>query len=165
MGPKLKLVSLCPIVAFGRKWGSFFGTKNPFFWHMGRSFPSAWGPFWHLRIYCATFCFRVKPVFARGPVRRAKKSSPTPLGGHRLPVTALALSARRPFKSWIKCRTATLQVNAKPVFTASTGRIAPLSRRNRRTWQPWQPCHRNGLLSFQSTPSSTVRKMGSAVSL
>ena len=42
---------------------------------------------------CATFRFRVTPVFVRGPVRRAKKSSPTPLWGHRLPVTALALSA------------------------------------------------------------------------
>ena len=29
--------------------------------------------------------------------RRTKKSSPTPLWGHHLPVTALALSARRPF--------------------------------------------------------------------
>ena len=33
-------------------------------------------------------------VFVRGPIRRAKKSSPTPLWGHRLPVTTLALSAR-----------------------------------------------------------------------
>ena len=30
----------------------------------------------------------------REPGRRSKKSSPTPLWGHRLPVTALALSAR-----------------------------------------------------------------------
>ena len=29
-------------------------------------------------------------VFVREPIRRAKKSSPTPLWGHRLPVTTLA---------------------------------------------------------------------------
>ena len=29
--------------------------------------------------------------YGDGPIRRAKKSSPTPLWGHRLPVTALAL--------------------------------------------------------------------------
>ena len=36
------------------------------------------------------FCFRVTAVFVRGHVRPTKKSSLTPLGGHRL-----ALSARR----------------------------------------------------------------------
>ena len=88
-------------------FGLFFCPKNPdfcpkirfFIWDrvflaQGRAYPSAWGPLWHLRIYCATFRFRVTPVFVRGPVRRAKKSSPTPLWGHRLPVTVLALSAR-----------------------------------------------------------------------
>ena len=43
------------------------------------------------------FLFPSYAVFVRGPVQRAKKSYPTPLWGHRLPVTALALSARRPF--------------------------------------------------------------------
>ena len=45
---------------------------------------------------CLNWCWSENSVFAfvRGPSRRAKKSSPPPLWGHRLPVTALALSAR-----------------------------------------------------------------------
>ena len=69
----------------------FFGLKirisaqksvfdmGPRFLSMRRLCASALAPFRHLRIYCATFRFRVTPVFVWGPVRRAKKSNPTPL--------------------------------------------------------------------------------------
>ena len=62
---------------------------------MGRSFPSAWGPFWHLRIYCATFCFRVSPVFVRGtrPTRRKVFPHPT-VGAPSASNSPRALSAQ-----------------------------------------------------------------------
>ena len=77
---------------------SFLGPKCPdlgqkILFSYARLYPSAWGPFWHLWIYCATFRYRVTPVFVRGPSRCTKKSSPTPLWGHRLPVTTLASRA------------------------------------------------------------------------
>ena len=40
------------------------------------------------------FSFLSYARFREGTLRRGKKSSPTPLWGHRLTVTALALSAR-----------------------------------------------------------------------
>ena len=46
----------------------------------------------------STFRFPVTAVFVNKTDRRVKKSSPTPLwacGGHRLPGTAISLSARR----------------------------------------------------------------------
>ena len=37
--------------------------------------------FWHLRIYCATFCFRVTPVFVRGTRPTRQKVFPHPTVG------------------------------------------------------------------------------------
>ena len=44
-----------------------------------------------------SFHFRVMAVFVKKLGRRVKKSSPSPPWGHCLPVTALALSAFRPY--------------------------------------------------------------------
>ena len=72
------------------------------FWHRG--------PFWHLWIYCATFCFRVTAVFVRGVPQGTRplcqKVFPHPIV--RTPsasITALALSEFCnwciPMKNWI----------------------------------------------------------------
>ena len=98
-GTWLESKSVCFFLA--QKSG--FWPENPFF-DMGPRFlsrrrlcASALAPFRHWARPIWSFRFRVTAVFVWGPVRRAKKSYPTPLWGHRLPVTALALSARRPF--------------------------------------------------------------------
>ena len=48
----------------------------------------------HLGVDFSTFRFRVTTFFVENIGKRTKKFSPTPLWGHRLPVTVLALSAR-----------------------------------------------------------------------
>ena len=88
----------------------FFGPKNPVFgpkliffvwdrvfWQSGARNPRRWLRFGTFGSSVRLFVSELRP-FSRGePGRRAQKSYPTPLWGHRLPVTALALSARRPF--------------------------------------------------------------------
>ena len=48
----------------------------------------------HLGVDFSTFRFRVTTFFVENIGKRTKKSSPTPLWGHRVPVTALALRWR-----------------------------------------------------------------------
>ena len=93
-----------------KKWLFFFGPKNPHFgpkirffvwdpvfWQSGARNPRRWFRFGTFGSSVRLFVSELRP-FSRGePGRRAQKSYPTPLWGHRLPVTALALSARRPF--------------------------------------------------------------------
>ena len=62
------------------------GVRNPWHWFCFETFGSI------VRLFVSEF----RPFSWGEPGRRAEKSSPTPLWGHRLPVTALALSARRP---------------------------------------------------------------------
>ena len=85
----------------------FFGPKNPVFgpkliffvwdrvfWQSGARNPRRWFRFGTFGSILRFFVSELRP-FSRGePGRRAQKSYPTPLWGHRLPVTALALSAR-----------------------------------------------------------------------
>ena len=94
----------------GKKWAFFFGPKNPdfgpkirffvwdpVFWQSGARNPRRWFRFGTFGSSVRLFVSELRP-FSRGePGRRAQKSYPTPLLGHRLPVTALALSAPRPF--------------------------------------------------------------------
>ena len=94
----------------GEKWGFFFGPKNPdfgpkirffvwdpVFWQRGARNPRRWFRFGTFGSIVRFFVSELRPFSWGEPGRRAKKSYPTPLWGHRLPVTALALSARRPF--------------------------------------------------------------------
>ena len=90
----------------GEKWAFFFGPKNPdfgpkliffvwdpVFWQRGARNPRRWFRFGTFGSIVRFFVSELRP-FSRGePGRRAQKSYPTPLWGHRLPVTALALSA------------------------------------------------------------------------
>ena len=89
-----------------QKWLFFFGPKNPHFgpkirffvwdpvfWQSGARNPRRWFRFGTFGSSVRLFVSELRP-FSRGePGRRAKKSYPTPLWGHRLPVKALALSA------------------------------------------------------------------------
>ena len=76
-----------------RKLGS--RPENPFFCHRTPNFVD--GPFVApgetVHFQPSDRFFVLRP-FRKKKRPRAKKSSPTPLWGHRLPVTALALSAR-----------------------------------------------------------------------
>ena len=74
-----------------------FFVWDPVFWQSGARNPRRWLRFGTFGSSVRLFVSELRP-FSRGePGRRAQKSYPTPLWGHRLPVTALALSARRPF--------------------------------------------------------------------
>ena len=66
-----------------------FWAQNIGFWPKTVHFPS-WERFFD-------FLFPSYGCFLKKPGGRVKNSSPSPLWGHRLPVTALALSAQRPF--------------------------------------------------------------------
>ena len=71
-----------------------FFVWDPVFWQSGARNPRRWFRFGTFGSSVRLFVFELRP-FSRGePGRRAQKSYPTPLWGHRLPVTALALSAR-----------------------------------------------------------------------
>ena len=100
---------LCPVVA--RTWlrlksDFFFGPQksgfrpeNPFFsvfCQRGVRNPWHWFCFETFGSIVRLFVSEFRPFSWGEPGRRAENSSPTPLWGHRLPVTALALSARRP---------------------------------------------------------------------
>ena len=82
---------------------SVFGPKisffvwDPVFWQRGARNPRRWFRFGTFGSIVRFFVSELRPFSWGEPGRRAKKSYPTPLWGHRLPVTALALSARRPF--------------------------------------------------------------------
>ena len=84
----------------------FFGPKNPDFGPKIRFFvwdpvfcqrgvrnPRRWLRFGTNVSSLRLFVPELRPFSWGEPGRRSKKSSPTPLWGHRLPVTALALSA------------------------------------------------------------------------
>ena len=101
---------LCPVVA--RTWlrlksDFFLGPKNPdfdlkihffsVFCQRGVRNPWHWFCFETFGSIVRLFVSEFRPFSWGEPGRRAENSSPTPLWGHRLPVTALALSARRPF--------------------------------------------------------------------
>ena len=88
----------------------FFGPKNPVFgpkliffvwdrvfWQSGARNPRRWFRFGTFGSILRFFVSELRPFSWGEPGRRAQKSYPTPLWGHRLPVTALALSARGPF--------------------------------------------------------------------
>ena len=72
---------------------SVFSYGTPFFCQRGARNPRRWLRFGTFGSILRFFVSELRP-FSRGePGRRAQKSYPTPLWGHRLPVTALALSA------------------------------------------------------------------------
>ena len=90
-----------------QKWAFFFGPKNPDFGPKIRFFvwdpvfcqrgvrnPRRWLRFGTNVSSLRLFVPELRPFSWGEPGRRSKKSSPTPLWGHRLPVTALALEAR-----------------------------------------------------------------------
>ena len=94
-----------------KKCTFFLGPKNPdfgpkirffvwdrVFWQSGARNPRRWFRFGTFGSIVRFFVSELRPFSWGEPGRRAKKSYPTPLWGHRLPVTALALSARRPFR-------------------------------------------------------------------
>ena len=73
----------------------------------------------------STFCSRVRATFVKKNGRRATKSSPSQLWGHRLPVTARALSARRlDSKSFWKIQT--IKENSTWDFMFCSTRVSPL---------------------------------------
>ena len=74
-----------------------FFVWDPVFWQSGARNPRRWFRFGTFGSIVRFFVSELRPFSWGEPGRRAKKSYPTPLWGHRLPVTALALSARRPF--------------------------------------------------------------------
>ena len=86
-----------------KKWTFFFGPKNPDFGPKIRFFvwdpvfcqrgvrnPRRWLRFGTNVSSLRLFVPELRPFSWGEPGRRSKKSSPTPLWGHRLPVTALA---------------------------------------------------------------------------
>ena len=73
----------------GKKILIFTGESKSFGTHITKKPPG--------HLVCIVFWSDKDMERKKNPGRRVKKSSPSPLLGHRLPVTALALSARRPF--------------------------------------------------------------------
>ena len=86
-----------------QKWLFFFGPKNPVFgpkliffvwdrvfWQSGARNPRRWLRFGTFGSILRFFVSELRPFSWGEPGRHAKKSYPTPLWGHRLPVTALA---------------------------------------------------------------------------
>ena len=85
---------------FGPKYPDFgpkirFFVWDPVFWQRGARNPRRWFRFGTFGSIVRFFVSELRPFSWGEPGRRAKKSYPTPLWGHRLPVTALALSACR----------------------------------------------------------------------
>ena len=68
--------------------------------------------------------------------RRAKKSSTTPLWGHRLPVRALALSALRARAGWKKCILSPTPPDNLPLLLGS-GFLCAFNPRGPRPRGPW----------------------------
>jgi hypothetical protein len=84
---------------FGKK--RIFGPKliffvwDPVFWQSGARNPRRWFRFGTFGSIVRFFVSELRPFSWGEPGRRAKKSYPTPLWGHRLPVTGpSALSAQ-----------------------------------------------------------------------